>query len=181
MNRLILISGDLASGKSTLADSLSVALNIPCFEKDKIKERLCDMYGFKTREENLKHSIAAVNEMIDNFISFSKENKDIILEANFHKDEIIKINELADKTNYEVTFIVLTANTKLLYQRFLERVPTRHPAHMSMHLDKDFSLFEKYIEEGRNEQICFKKHIINIENKSKEQVLDEALNIINSK
>ena len=51
MSRLIIITGDLASGKSSLADSLSLRLNIPCFKKDVIKENLVDKYGFTTREE----------------------------------------------------------------------------------------------------------------------------------
>ena len=42
MSKVIVITGDLASGKSSLADSLSLRLNIPCFKKDVIKEKLVD-------------------------------------------------------------------------------------------------------------------------------------------
>ena len=42
-NRLIIITGDLASGKSTLADALGKHLNVPVFKKDVIKEQYCDL------------------------------------------------------------------------------------------------------------------------------------------
>ena len=41
MRNLIIITGDLASGKSTLANALSYELNIPCLIKDDIKEIAC--------------------------------------------------------------------------------------------------------------------------------------------
>ena len=70
MKRIIVITGDLASGKSTLADSLSKVLSIPCFKKDTIKEKYCDIYGYKTREENRALSIMATNYMIEAFSNF---------------------------------------------------------------------------------------------------------------
>ena len=91
MSRLILITGDLASGKSSLADSLSLRLNTPCFKKDLIKERLVDKYGFKTREENRELSIKAVEFMFDALNKFALNKEDIILEANFRKDELERI------------------------------------------------------------------------------------------
>ena len=53
MRRLILIFGDLASGKSTFADILSKRTGIPAIKKDRIKEILADTVGFETREENV--------------------------------------------------------------------------------------------------------------------------------
>ena len=64
MNKVVLITGDLAAGKSTLADNLSNALNIVCVKKDNVKEVICDSVGFNTREENRRISVAAVNSMI---------------------------------------------------------------------------------------------------------------------
>ena len=50
MKKVIVLTGDLASGKSSLADSLSLALAIPAFKKDSIKERYCDLYVYTTIE-----------------------------------------------------------------------------------------------------------------------------------
>ena len=121
MKRLFLISGDLASGKSSLADSLSLYLNIPCLKKDEIKERFCDMYGFKNREENRNLSIKAVNYMIDAFKNFAKLGQDLILEANFREDELLKIRDIVAKYGYDVQFYLLQADIEVLYQRFLAR------------------------------------------------------------
>ena len=65
MKRLIIITGDLAAGKSTLADLLSSKLEMLAIKKDVIKEKLCDVFDYKDREENKKLSVAAVREMIE--------------------------------------------------------------------------------------------------------------------
>ena len=52
MKKVVLITGDLAAGKSTLADNLSKTLNFTCIKKDCVKEIICDSVGFSTREEN---------------------------------------------------------------------------------------------------------------------------------
>ena len=70
MHKLILITGDLASGKSTLAASLSESLSIPYFTKDSLKEIACDAIGYSSREENRRLSISAVNSMIYVFEHF---------------------------------------------------------------------------------------------------------------
>ena len=67
MSKLILITGDLATGKSTLAKNLSKKLLINCFTKDDIKEKFCDMYGFRNREENRQMSVKATDFMIHTF------------------------------------------------------------------------------------------------------------------
>jgi shikimate kinase len=46
MKNLIVITGDLAAGKSTLAASLSAELKIPFVTKDSLKEIACDAVGF---------------------------------------------------------------------------------------------------------------------------------------
>lgn len=179
MKKLILITGDLASGKSHLADSLSNRLNITAFEKDLIKEHFCDLYGFKTREENRELSIKAVNYMIDAFVKFSSLGQDIILEANFREDEMLKIKDIADKNDYKVVCLVLRGEYQFLYQRFLDRLPTRHEAHKSIRLDESIEKFIQYIEEQRSEKIVFNTNIIEVTKLSPEEVLEKSLQIIN--
>ena len=167
MKRLIIITGDLASGKSSLADSLSLKLAIPCFKKDVIKEQYCDMYGFKDREENRKLSIKAVEYMIE----------DLILEANFRGEELKQIQDIALQYGYDVALLVLRGNINELYERFLKRVPTRHKAHMSMHLDESVDKFKDYVLSQRKEELYFLPHIIDTSGKSEEEVLAKALDI----
>ena len=56
MNKLLLIMGDLATGKSSFAEILSRRYQTNMFGKDSIKEVLGDTIGFANREENLKLS-----------------------------------------------------------------------------------------------------------------------------
>ena len=44
MNKLIIISGDLASGKSTLSKSLGDYLSYVVINKDELKEIECDVF-----------------------------------------------------------------------------------------------------------------------------------------
>lgn len=178
MSKLILITGDLASGKSTLADNLSLHYNIPCFKKDPIKEKYCDELGYGNREENRSLSVMAVNYMIEAFERFSKANQDIILEANFRYDEMMRIKEIAENNNCDVICFVLRGDTEILYKKFMERMKNRHPAHKSLGLDRGIEYYEKYINELRKEEIPFLTHIINATNNDEKQVLNIALEII---
>lgn len=52
MKKLLLITGDIATGKSTFANILSKRYHTNMFFKDSIKEVLGDTIGFSNREEN---------------------------------------------------------------------------------------------------------------------------------
>lgn len=141
---IIVITGKLASGKTTLADALKMDLSIPCYIKDIYKENLVDQYGFSNREENRALSVKAVDLMLEEATKDLKNNKSIILEANFREDEITRIYELSIEYGYKVVLFLLTGDDNVLYQRFLLRVPGRHIAHLSIGLDKDFNKFKEY-------------------------------------
>ena len=121
MHKLILITGDLASGKSTLAASLSESLQIPFLTKDSLKEIACDAIGFSNREENRRLSVSAMNSMIYVFNQSAKVGQDMILEANFRSEEVLKIKQICDEYSYSVVLLALTGDINLLYQRFLDR------------------------------------------------------------
>lgn len=178
MRNLIIISGDLAAGKSTLAASLSEELNIAFLTKDSLKEIACDAVGYQTREENRRLSISATNSMIYFFKQVAKVNQDLILEANFRSDEIIKIKEIANQNDYHVLLLQLTGDINLLYQRFLDRLATRHPAHMSLHLDNSLERFTEYINELRNEDMVYPPHQIDMTDLDEDEVVEVALNIV---
>lgn len=178
MHNLILITGDLASGKSTLASSLSESLNIPYFTKDTLKEIACDAIGFSNREENRRLSVSAVNSMIYVFEQSAKVGQDIILEANFRSEEIMRIREICNDYSYSVVLIALTGDINLLYQRFLDRLPTRHRAHTSLNLDMSLERFASYIEEIRNEDMIFPVNYIDMSELDEDEVTDKALDII---
>ncbi len=107
MSRLLLITGDLAAGKSTFAEILSKRYRLNAFCKDTIKEVLGDTIGFSDRAENLKLSDAVMGLMQFLFSQFAKIDEDLILEANFHERELEKLHQTALENHYEVLTLVL--------------------------------------------------------------------------
>ena len=178
MANLILISGDLAAGKSTLAASLGEQLNIPFLTKDSLKEIACDVIGYSSREENRRLSIVATEDMIYFFKQSALVGAPLILEANFRKAEVERIKQIADENHYNVVLLKLTGNPRLLYQRFLDRLANRHIAHRSLNLDYSFERFVSYIDEIRNEDLLYPSFIIDMSELDEEEVLNEALTII---
>ena len=157
MKKLLLMAGDLATGKSTFANILSKRYDANVFYKDSIKEVLGDTIGFSNREENLKLSKATMELMFFIFSEFCKLDKNLILESNFHKTDLEKLHKIANENNYDVLTIVLRGNVDILHKRYLNRIyhENRHPVHLSTTLDV-FSNFKEYIEYSRKEEILGK-------------------------
>ena len=137
MQKLLLITGDIAAGKSTFSQILSERYRSVVFQKDTIKEILGDFIGFHDREENKKLSNATVELMCHAFSRIALTGKDMILEANFHEKELIKLHSIADENHYEVLTIVLRGEAEVLYHRYPHRMneENRHPVHLSTTLD----------------------------------------------
>ncbi len=154
MNKLLLITGDLATGKSAFSTILSKRYDVNVFNKDTIKEVLGDTIGFTNREENLRLSAVTLELMLFLFSEFTKLNKDLILESNFHKAELERLYEMAAANNYEVLVLLLRGDLDILHKRYLNRMynENRHPVHLSTTLDI-FDHFKDYIESARKEGI----------------------------
>lgn len=154
MNKLVLVMGDLATGKSTFANILSQRYDVNMFNKDTIKEVLGDTIGFANREENLKLSKATMELMMFLFSEFAKLNKPLILESNFHTAELERLHEMAAKRNYEVLILVLRGDVEILHKRYLNRMQNenRHPVHLSTTLDV-YEDFKGYLEWTRKEVV----------------------------
>ena len=178
MRKLIIITGDLAAGKSTLASALSERLSIPFITKDSLKEIACDMIGYQTREENRLLSKCATRDMVYFFKQSAFVGADLILEANFRANELEEIKEIADEYEYRVALIMMTGDIPLLYQRFLDRLPTRHRAHRSLNLDYSLERFTDYINEIRNQDLAFPSHRLDMSDLDEDEVTEKALDII---
>ena len=154
MKKIILITGDLATGKSTFAHILSKRYGAPLFFKDKIKEILCDAIGFSSREENIKLSVATMNVMTYNFEVLALSDQDLILEANFKSYEMKRIEKIAKEKGYDILTLVLTADMDIIYKRFVNRIENenRHPVHICGF--DGYESLKNYIELGRKQE-CF--------------------------
>ena len=137
MRKILLIGGDLASGKSTYSRFLAKLFNVTLINKDIIKEILGDHIIAKNREENLKLSVVSF-ELIEYFIKTSKE--DLIIESNFKQHEIDRLLKLCD--NNEFLTLRFTGDDTVLHKRFLRRLEdNRHYVHKS----QDFSNISDFI------------------------------------
>ena len=154
MKKLLLIMGDLATGKSTFANILAKRYNTSVFCKDTIKEVLGDTIGFANREENLKLSKATMELMLFMFSEFTKLEKDLILESNFHASELERFQKIATGNGYDVLTLVLRGDVESLHKRYLNRMnnENRHPVHLSTTMDV-FEDFKRYTERSRGEAV----------------------------
>lgn len=154
MKKLLLITGDLACGKSTFGEILAARYNSAAFYKDKIKEILGDTIGFANREENVRLSIATMEIMTHIFKETAKTGGDLILEANFKEQEMERIHTIACEAGYDMLTVVLRADMDVIYKRFINRIENenRHPVHISGF--DGYESLKHYIDLGR-EQKCF--------------------------
>lgn len=154
MKKLLLIMGDLATGKSTFANMLSKRYNTILFCKDTIKETLGNTFGFSNREENLKLSRGTAELMYLILLEFEKANQDLILESNFRIGELEKLHKIAAEQDYQVLTLVLRGDVELLHKRYLNRMHNENrPA---VHLCAEFNTidgFGAYLESLRTPTI----------------------------
>lgn len=150
MTKIILITGDLATGKSTFSQILASEFNLLVLNKDNIKEILADNIGFTDRMTNLKLSDASIAIMFYVLKQMLNINKSIILEANFHQKNIdILYDIIKDKAS--VLVLNLRAQDEIIYNRFVNRIKNegRHKVHQSANLT-DLNKFVMYVNEDRN-------------------------------
>ena len=178
MNKLILVNGDIATGKSHFALILSERFNLPLYTKDEFKEKFADETPCSTYEESHLLSIRAMDALIDVFYKNASKNADLILEANFHEEHLRRIEEIAMEHHYEILNLNLVGTPEILYQRYVNRRDheSRHPVHAINQLN-DFASFEKYCLERKQEYLCGEVITINTDDFSY-QNNEELLNRI---
>ncbi len=150
---VIIVTGFLATLKSTISHQLGHALHIPVLNKDTIKEVLGDTIGFRNREENLKLSDATFHIMKHVAEKEILAGRDMIIEANFktHELEILK-QDVIFKDSHVIT-LFLYGDVNVLYERYLKRDQNRHPVHQSRGL-LSFEVFAESMKSYRQED-CF--------------------------
>lgn len=139
MKKVVLIGGDLASGKSTLSELIVKRFGISCFNKDVLKELFAEDIVTHNREENKKLSVASFKVLR----YLVKQNvSPMIMESNFKSYEMEELTPILEQHGYDVLSLRLTGDYEALHKRFIDRLSTnRNPIHKS----QDLSKLEDYI------------------------------------
>jgi predicted kinase len=131
-NKIILVGGYCATGKSTFSCNLSQLLNIPWFNKDVLNEILGD--GF-SQENNVlleqKASGTSFLLMLHIAERILQAGKICILESNFKSKEIEQIKVLLEKYDCECLTFIFKGDFDILFDRYIKRdvLEKRHWVH----------------------------------------------------
>lgn len=126
-NKIIIIEGYLASGKSTFALKLSESLKIPYFIKDTFKIALCENISVNDRSESSRFSTVTFDAMMYVIERLFEVGYPVIIEGNFvpkgvkRIDESYIIREIINKYAYKSLVFKFSGNTQILHRRFVER------------------------------------------------------------
>lgn len=144
---IIIITGELAAGKTSYGKKISKALKMPFFSKDEIKEILFDSFSDANLDYESKRKIGASSYSVFYYIieEQMKVGLPIIVESNFVKESIPIIKNLLDKYDYKNITIRFEGDLQILHKRFLKREYSseRHMGLVSNGVFDDFENFEK--------------------------------------
>jgi len=128
---LIILAGMPATGKSTVAASLSQAFGYPILEKDNIKEGLFDTLGFENYAQKRKLDHAANEALLRVLNAMLKADNSLIVDNNFDTASAEKLCALIDTYHPTCVTIFLNGDPQTLYERYVERdnLHKRHRGH----------------------------------------------------
>jgi len=147
MNKLIIVTGYPASGKTTFASKLSNILHIPFFNLDSIKTSIGKVIDVNNWEDSIrlgKSSFFVLMYIIENLMKVSKP---IIIENSFIQEHEIEIKYLSEKYEYETLTYFLKCDLQILHKRFIEREYSleRNKSNKIFGLWDDYSIFARDI------------------------------------
>lgn len=128
--KLILVTGYMASGKSTFVRRLSKEVNVPYLMKDTFKIALCQSLTIANREESSQFSAVTFDGMMYVAQRLFETGSPLILEGNFvpagvkKVDEAGTIRQLAGRYGYETLTFKFTGDPRILHERFVQREQT---------------------------------------------------------
>jgi len=130
-NKIIIVGGYCATGKSTFSRKLSGMFNIPCFNKDVIKEVLGDGFGPENNMVVKKGSATTFLLMLHIAERFLQTGNLCILESNFKLKEMEQIKTLLEKYNCKCLTFIFKGDFNILFDRYMKRdiAEKRHWVH----------------------------------------------------
>lgn len=122
-NKAIFISGPSGSGKSTYIAHIKRKIELPIFEKDKIKILLVSSIGANISSDIDSRNYGKISYKILWYIleSVMQEGYPFIVESNFTSESSQIVETLKRKYKYQFLLIKFDASDEILYKRFCER------------------------------------------------------------
>ncbi|MGZ8553588.1 MAG: AAA family ATPase [Chitinophagaceae bacterium] len=109
---IIIVMGLPGSGKSFFATRLATAINADYISSDRQRKKMIANRTYSANEKELVY-----NEMLMQMRQAIKQNRNLVLDATFHKNETRnKFKEEAGNTD-EIIFIEIIANETLVKER----------------------------------------------------------------
>ena len=127
----VVVSGPPASGKSTLAPQLAVALSLPLVAKDTIKDALMGVLGAPDVETSRQLGRASVQGML---AVAAQSPIGAVLESNFYRS--VAAAELADLPG-PVVEVFCRCSADVAWERYRSRAGTRHAGHFDHERTRD--------------------------------------------
>jgi predicted kinase len=132
MKQIVIITGQLASLKTTIAKRLAVDLKALLLCKDDLKEALANKIKTTSREANKALSQATFSIMHHILEQSLLNDEPVVFEGNFKQDEYDLILKTLNHQDIKVITLYLHGEMKLLYERYLKREASRHETHRSV-------------------------------------------------
>ncbi len=142
---IIIITGDLAAGKTTYGKKIAKTFNLPFFSKDKIKELMFDSLNNENIDYEEKRKIGAISYTFLYHIAeeLMKTEVPFILESNFTEQSSSILKKLTNQYGYTAITIRFIGDLEVLYQRFLKREYSEE-RHLGLRGDGQLDDFEKF-------------------------------------
>ena len=129
---LLIVNGNPASGKTTLARALSRELRWPLVVKDVIKEQLFDRLGATDYQDSKRLGAAAIDVMFSVAGELLAAGVSVIIESPLVPSyDNARVRALERETGCLTVQVVLTGDAEVLFERYRTRAERgeRHPSH----------------------------------------------------
>lgn len=172
---MIIVTGELAAGKTTYGKKIAKELQLPFFSKDTIKELLFDSFDYQDCNYEEKRKIGKSSYAILYHVAetLMMADKSFVLESNFVKESIPILKALLVKYDYVSITVRFQCALPVLHQRFLQREYSeeRHKGLVSNGVFDNLETFKMNCEKAKEFQIDKEEIVVDTTDFSKVNVL----------